>query len=78
FHNNLGMALERTGHPQAAEEAYAAAIAADPTNEKAASNGERIAAVLKTPDETPVDLAALAQAFVAEIASWEASSVATE
>lgn len=78
FHNNLGMALERTGHLQAAEEAYAAALAADPTNEKAASNGERIAAVLKTPDETPVDLAALAQAFVAEIASWEASSVATE
>lgn len=77
FHNNLGMALERTGHLQAAEDAYAAAIAADPTNEKAASNGERIAAVLKSPDETPVDLTELARGFVTETQSWDASSLAT-
>ena len=76
FHNNLGMALERSGHLQAAEVAYAAAIAADPANQKAASNGERIAAVLKEPDGTPVDFAGLARAFVAEIASWDTPALA--
>ncbi len=77
FHNNLGMALERTGHPQAAEEAYAAAVSADPSYERAASNGERIAAVLKTPDTAPVDLAERARGFVAELMSWDTPSLAT-
>ena len=77
FHNNLGMVLERTGHLQAAEEAYAAAVSADPGYERAASNGERIAAVLKTPDTMPVDLAERARGFVAELMLWETPSLAT-
>lgn len=77
FHNNLGMALERTGHLQGAEDAYAAAIAVDPSNEKASSNGERLAAVQKVPDDAPADLAELARAFVTEIASWDGSALAT-
>jgi Flp pilus assembly protein TadD len=77
FHNNLGMALERTGRLTAAESAYAAAVAADPTHAKAASNGERVAAVLKRPDEAPVDLATRARSFETEVAAWELVDVTT-
>ena len=77
FHNNLGMALERTGHQQAAEEAYAAAVAADPAYRRAALNGERIAAVHKEPDVSPVDLTARAQAFAGEIESWTPEALAS-
>jgi tetratricopeptide (TPR) repeat protein len=77
FQNNLGMALERTGHLRAAEDAYAAAVNADPLYEKAALNGERIAVVLKDPDETPVDLASLASAFIGGIESSGEPAVAT-
>jgi pyruvate/2-oxoglutarate dehydrogenase complex dihydrolipoamide acyltransferase (E2) component len=77
FFNNLGMALERTGHLQTAEQAYAAAIAADPSNQRAADNGERIAAVVKEPDLDPVDLAQLAAAFDGGIQPEGESTVAT-
>jgi len=77
FHNNLGMALERMGHLQDAEEAYSNALAADPSNEKAASNGVRIAAVLKDPDAAGVDLASLAREFESEIDGWGLPPVAT-
>jgi hypothetical protein len=76
FHNNLGMALERTGRSQAAEAEYIAAVNADPLYEKAALNGERIAVVLKDPGETPVDLALLAREFVNGIDGAEAPAIA--
>jgi tetratricopeptide (TPR) repeat protein len=77
FFNNLGMALERTGHLQSAEQAYAAAIAADPSNQRAADNGERIAAVVKEPDLDPVDLAQLTAAFAGGFQPEDDSTVAT-
>lgn len=77
FHNNLGMALERTGHLQAAEESYANAVTADPSNQHAAANGERLAAVVKDPDAAPVDLAQRAQQFTGEMASWTSESLAS-
>ncbi|HEX5131069.1 MAG TPA: tetratricopeptide repeat protein [Candidatus Krumholzibacteria bacterium] len=76
FHNNLGMALERTGHLQAAEDAYASAIAADPSNAKAGENGTRLASVLKDADADPVDLPALALAFKTAVESWNPAMVA--
>jgi predicted Zn-dependent protease len=78
FHNNLGMALERTGHARAAQTEYIAAISADPLYERAALNGERIAGVLKNPDEAPVDLAGLARAFVTGIEPADAPAMATK
>jgi Flp pilus assembly protein TadD len=77
FHNNLGMALERTGHAQAAEAEYIAAMNADPLYEKAALNGDRIAVVLKNPGETPVDLAVLAREFVTGIGGTDEPALAT-
>jgi Flp pilus assembly protein TadD len=77
FHNNLGMALERTGHLEEAEDAYANAVAADPSNQKAVANGMRIAAVVKDPNAAGVDLAALAREFESEIDGWESPSLAT-
>ncbi|MDH4036277.1 MAG: tetratricopeptide repeat protein [Candidatus Krumholzibacteria bacterium] len=77
FHNNLGMALERSGHPLAAEAEYVAATNADPLYEKAALNGERIAQVLKGPDEVPVDLAGLARDFVTGIDGTDEPALAT-
>jgi tetratricopeptide (TPR) repeat protein len=70
FFNNLGMALELTGRFRAAEENYAKAVAVDPSHEKANDNLTRIEPVVESEGIEPVDLAALAKAFVAEIESW--------
>jgi Flp pilus assembly protein TadD len=74
FWNNLGMALERTGHARSAEQAYAAAVTADSTHEKAAVNCQRIAAVQEDASITPVDLTALARGFETEIEGWSVAS----
>ena len=42
FQNNLGTALERTGHPAAAKKAYEAALAADSTYGKASASLARV------------------------------------
>ena len=52
FHNNLGMALEKTEQFKAAASEYKDALAADPNNTKAKSNLDRIAAVKVSPEET--------------------------
>ena len=70
FQNNLGMALEWSGHFRAAEEAYRAAVDIDGSYEKASANLERVAVVHQEPDLGPVDLAAAAQGFVEEIEGW--------
>lgn len=71
FRNNLGMALERTGHIRQAESVYAEAVARDAGYEKAAANLDRISLVRSDLGEETVDLAALAQSFVDEIAAVE-------
>lgn len=70
FHNNLGMVLERTGHFQAAEEAYELAVTLDGGYEKAALNLDRLSLVDKQPDPAPVDLAAAAQSFAEAVERW--------
>ena len=61
--NNLGVALERTGHYGAAAEAYARATAIDAAYAKAATSGERVAALTEAPGTEPVDLMALAASY---------------
>jgi tetratricopeptide (TPR) repeat protein len=68
FQNNLGVALERTGHPAAAAEAYRAALKSDSTYKKASISLARVEG--KMSDSTvvdSVDLGALAQSFNDEI-----------
>lgn len=74
FWNNLGMALERTGHVRAAETAYASGVSADPSNQKVALNGERVAAVREDVSIAPVDLNALARGFESEIQDWKVAA----
>jgi tetratricopeptide (TPR) repeat protein len=72
FQNNLGIALENTGHFAAATEAYRAAIAADGTYVKATRSLARVTGIIDDPASSPVDLGMLAQAFDREVATWRA------
>lgn len=67
FHNNLGTALEQTGHFTAAAEAYRAALAVEGTYGPAGTNLTRVEQLKEDPAAQPVDLAALAKAFVASL-----------
>ena len=60
FANNLGVALERTGHPYSASLAYRSALKADSTYEKAQTSLGRVDGSM---DESPIDVAQLAQQF---------------
>ncbi|HEU5304195.1 MAG TPA: tetratricopeptide repeat protein [Gemmatimonadales bacterium] len=73
FQNNLGTALERSGHPTAAAQAYEAAIAADSTYAKASVALARVTGGGQEPESAPVDLVALSQKFQADIESWRAT-----
>lgn len=70
FHNNLGTALEKTGHFTAAAEAYRGALAVEGTFGPASTNLQRVEQLKEDPAAQPVDLAALAKAFVDQIPSW--------
>jgi Flp pilus assembly protein TadD len=70
FHNNLGTALEKTGHFTAAAEAYRAALAVEGTYGPAGTNLTRVEQLNEDPAAQPVDLAALAKAFVDQISTW--------
>jgi len=61
--NNLGVALERTGHPLAAIQAYARALETDSAYEKAKVSLDRVLPVAESVDDTDVDLRALAAQF---------------
>jgi len=63
FQNNLGVALERTGHFTASGEAYVAALEADGDYEKADLSMARVSEVIEAEDIMPVDLGALAASF---------------
>ena len=63
FQNNLGVALERTGHFTASGEAYSAALEADGDYEKADISLARVSELTDAQDIMPVDLDALAASF---------------
>jgi Tfp pilus assembly protein PilF len=60
FANNLGVALERTGHPGSAADAYQSALAADSSYTKAQTSLQRVYGM---PDEMPIDVTKLAAQF---------------
>lgn len=70
FHNNLGTALEKTGHFTAAAEAYRAALAVEETFGPATTNLTRVEQLKEDPAAQPVDLVALAKAFVDQIPTF--------
>lgn len=78
FQNNLGTALERSGYPTAAAQAYEAAIAVDSTYAKASVGLSRVTGGGQEPESTPVDLVGLSQRFQAEIESWRGAAQNTE
>jgi Flp pilus assembly protein TadD len=73
FHNNLGIALERTGHAAAARKAFEAALAVDSTYGKAAVSLARVTAMTDTVSGDAVDLPALAATFKAQVRMWRDS-----
>jgi Flp pilus assembly protein TadD len=70
FHNNLGTALEKTGHYAAAVEAFRAALAVEGTYGPAATNLSRVELLKEDPTTQPVDLTALAKQFADSVATW--------
>ncbi len=71
FQNNLGTALEASGHRIAAGIAYGAALAADSTYEKARISLERTSTVDESVPDTPIDLDLVAREFVSQIERWK-------
>jgi predicted Zn-dependent protease len=69
FQNNLATALERSGYPAAAAEAYEAALAVDSTYAKASVGLARVTGAGQQPEETVVDLGALSLKFQSELES---------
>jgi Flp pilus assembly protein TadD len=76
--NNLGMALELTGRFRDAEETYAKAMAVDGGHDKGYANFIRVEGVIEDPAVQSIDLAALAQAFIEEIESWDVAQADIE
>jgi len=75
FQNNLGTALERSGYPTAAAQAFEAAIAVDSTYAKASVGLARVTSGDQKSESTPVDLAALSSQFQADIETWRGAAV---
>jgi superkiller protein 3 len=74
FQNNLATALERSGYPTAAAQAYEAAITVDSTYAKASVGLARVTGGGQEPESTPVDLVGLSQRFQADIETWRTSA----
>ncbi len=70
FQNNLGLALERTGHITQSADAYRAALGIDSTYQKASVNLTRVEGLKQDPAIGPVDLADVSRSFLQEIAGW--------
>jgi len=73
FQNNLGMALERTGHFTLAVEAYQTAVTADSGFSKAQANLQRVSTLKEDPNTPSIDLKVLSQQFVDQIRQWNES-----
>src|SRR5712691_3183245 len=71
FQNNLGIALERTGHVTAAAQAYQAAIVAVSTYGKASASLARVQQLKEDPSIPPVDLTSLVGKFMLLIQQWK-------
>lgn len=69
FQNNLGIALERTGHIAAAQLAFQAALQADSTYTKASVSLARVSALVADTTDV-VDLDELAQVFRMQVGIW--------
>ncbi len=65
IHNNLGVALERTGHYTAAAAAFELALAADESYAKADESLVRVSGLTEAADLETIDLIALADGFSA-------------
>jgi len=77
FQNNLGTALERSGHLESARRAYTAALAADSTYAKASASLARLGGAPAPADTTgTVDFAALSREFQAQVESWRGTGLA--
>jgi Flp pilus assembly protein TadD len=71
FQNNLGMALEGSGHLAAARRAYAAALEADSSYSKASASLVRLGGPVDPADTAgTVDLASKSKEFQAQVESW--------
>jgi hypothetical protein len=73
FQNNLGTALEHSGHYAAARPAYQSARAADSAYGKAAASLARVTPHVER-DTSTVDVSALATEFQAEVQRWRDST----
>jgi tetratricopeptide (TPR) repeat protein len=74
FQNNLGIALELTGHPFEARRAYEDAIRADSSFAKALANAKRLGDVVPEADKpSEVNLRELAEAFRQQVRAWKDS-----
>jgi len=71
FQNNLGIALERSGHLTAAAQAYQGAIVADSSYGKAAASLARVQQLKEDPSIPPVDLTSLVGKFILLIQQWK-------
>jgi tetratricopeptide (TPR) repeat protein len=74
FQNNLGIALERTGHVGAARQAFEAALKADSTYTKASVSLARVNALVVDSTDV-VDLDELAQVFRIQLGMWRDNAV---
>jgi len=73
FENNLGIALERTGHMTLAAEAYRNALATDSTYAKAQVSLTRVSQRGDDPGVDSVTVASLGDAFAEQVSSWQAA-----
>jgi hypothetical protein len=75
FENNLGIALERTGHYGAAAEAYRAALGADSGYTKAVASLARVDGRDDEPGVVPVTAADLGDSFAQDVSLWSEQRV---
>lgn len=73
FQNNLGMALELSGHLAEAKQAYENALKADSTFAKAVKNADRLSAMVIDPSATPINTGEYAELFRQYIRMWRDS-----
>ncbi len=75
FHNNLGVALERLGHPDEAAEAYRQTLAIDSTYVRAAVSLDRVLPLAAASDAPAFDLARHMERFEQKVAGWQAEAM---